>query len=153
MNEDDVRQAVDQLISLTRSRGKISQKAFDTTCEDYLVRPEIVASRFLLKTGKNWYEYRLSISKKQSDNIKIALKIALDRFERESGWFERYKPFTGSLFTSRNRKYVYIGSRLDIDGDLIHYFIRVKDLQTMKADWSDIHCNYQALGEILFDAK
>jgi len=153
MNEDDVRQAVDHLINLTKVRGKISQRVFKKTCEDYLIRSEVLASRFLSKTGKDWYDYKLSVSKNQSENMVAALQVANERFESRRDWWERYRPCTGSVFTSKNRKYVYIGSRFDNDSDMMHYFIRVKDLQTMKADWSDIHNEFHALGDILYNAK
>jgi hypothetical protein len=153
MSENDVREAVDQLINVAKKRGQISQRAFDKTCEDYLVLSNVVASRFLSKTGKNWNEYKLSAPKNQSDNMVAAMQVARERFELGRDWWDRYKSCTGSVFTSKNRKYVYIGSRLDSDGDMIHHFIRVKDLQTIQADWSDIHKDFHALGDILFQAK
>lgn len=149
MNEEDVRAAVDYLIEVARKHGKISPKVFEQTCIDFFVDPKVLSARFFTKTANSWSDYKITAPKRQDDNLALALSLAKRSFEEGNNWWESFKKNSGSVFKSKNRQYVYVGSAVDADGNLVHHIIRVMDLKTIRTDWTGAHADYPQLVALL----
>ena len=149
MSDEDLRDAVDHLIKLAGKHGTITARMYEKACGEYLVRPEILASRFLSKTGINWQDYKMSAPGPQDKSLVLARQIARDKVTESNDWWEHLSKHSGSVFSVKRQKFIYIGAKIDGDGNPVHHILRVRNLQTNTASWWEVNTDFPALSEML----
>jgi hypothetical protein len=85
----------------------------------------------------------------EAKSLALACQIARDKFTGSNDWWEHLSKHSGSVFSVKRQKFIYIGAKIDGDGNPVHHILRVKNLQTITAYWWDVHADFPALSEML----
>jgi hypothetical protein len=158
-NNDDVQDALHELLESAKRSGKISQSKFKEVCAQYFLNEKIVAHRFNAWTGRPWFEYHFQASRRAND-LNFFKNIALKRLqENPQIYSHRFHPSCGVHTRDKGYTNVYVGFRNSFEKlsnyyeEPVHEIISVNKSETFLATWADINRDMPKLYSLIYRAS